>query len=749
MKMNLSVVMQTIDKMSAPLKKITSTQSKYSKQIAQVKAQSDKLTSNQALISQLRKTGKEAGKNSVKFNEAQQKLAKLSDKMKSTKRPSEALQKQFKKQQDVVKTLKATQNAYTKELTKTQNKMKSAGINVKRLSREEKRLSKEYEQRIDIIGKLTKKEDRLQRVRAKLSKFKMPNISGATVGKIGAVIGGASFAGLFSLVNSVAGEMDKLSKSAQNLNMPVEELQAMQSQAEHAGVSTDTMTGAMIRFTKRLGVLQTTGAGAMGSFLKKGKNPLYEELKHATDTEQAYDKLLNAFSKLKTNQEQMAFADAAFGQDGRNMLIMLREGTAGLTSARKEFNALGGGVTAEDAKKAEAYNDAMQKIQESFRSIKFAALTPIMEKLTALFTEFSEKFKNAQWRAEVIEKVKEVVSSLFQAFKLLGKGIVVLSQHMPEVIAGLALFKIAIFALNAAMFASPMGLIIAGVAALSVGIIYLMEKMGILKPVLKTLWAVFKRIGAGIGAIISTLVQNILLLPRALMKMVSLIPDSLLPPGWGESIKSAQKDLEAFNKSVGQFGDKSINYAVNGEFKETHDKLETVRRQIKAPLQNTVNAPNESDRTDGNNKGLKSFAKVPFQLLGTKPASTYNYGTVSPQLKETHEKLEIVKEKIQGPQENKLVKSEFKETHEKLEIVREIIKDSQQDKQTSQTAQDSVKSPIVQNKGYSGILRHPTVQSKSQVDVRIKSDKPVEIVKAESDKHTEMNVDTFDFNWSF
>jgi hypothetical protein len=42
------------------------------------------------------------------------------------------------------------------------------------------------------------------------------------------------------------------------------------------------------------------------------------------------------------------------------------------------------------------------------------------------------------------------------------------------------------------------------------------------------------------------------------------------------------------------------------------------------------------------------------------------------------------------------------------------------------------------------MLRHPTVQSKAQVDVRIKSDKPVEIVKAESDKYTEMKVDTFD-----
>lgn len=52
MKMNLSVVMQIIDKRSVPFKKITSTQSKYSKQIAQVQEQSDKLTSNWELIRQ-------------------------------------------------------------------------------------------------------------------------------------------------------------------------------------------------------------------------------------------------------------------------------------------------------------------------------------------------------------------------------------------------------------------------------------------------------------------------------------------------------------------------------------------------------------------------------------------------------------------------------------------------------------------------------------------------------------------------
>jgi hypothetical protein len=118
-----------------------------------------------------------------------------------------------------------------------------------------------------------------------------------------------------------------------------------------------------------------------------------------------------------------------------------------------------------------------------------------------------------------------------------------------------------------------MGVLLNYVAALAVGIIYLMNKTGVLMPVFNRLWAVFKRIGAGIGAIIGAIIQNFLLIPRAIIKAISLIPDSLLPNGWGESIKLAQKDLEGFNKSIGELGNQSINYAINGEFKETQINL--------------------------------------------------------------------------------------------------------------------------------------------------------------------------------
>lgn len=661
MKMNLSVVMQTIDKMTGPLKKITAGQSAYAEQLDHVKKQSTNLSNNQALIHHFRNTGKEAGNAQQKLNAAQQKMGLLNQKISAAKKPSAALQQQFQKQQQVVKQLQATQNEYTKALTKSQNKMKTAGIDVKRLGDEEKRLSKEYDNRIKQMDKLAKKEQRMQAVRSKLSKFKLPNVGGAAIAKGAGIVSGLSFAGLFATINSSATAMDKLSKSAQNLKMPIETLQAMQSQAEHAGVSSDELTDSMSEFTLRLGELQATGSGTLGSMLKETSNPLFKSLNEAKDNQAAYMLILDEMAKMKTQQEKTFFADAAFGSAGVKMLLMLEEGTTGLVNARKELNALGGGIKAEDAKKAEAYNDALQKVNEAFRSIKSAALAPIMEKLTEVFTQFSDKFKNAQWRTEVIEKVKVVVTNLYEAFKQLGKGFIWASQHLPEIIAGISLLKIAMFALNAVLLANPIGLVIAAFAGVAVGIVYLMQKTGILMPVLGALWEVFKRLGAGISSVFSSIVWGIMWLPRKIIEAMSLIPESFLPDGWGASIKSAQAKLEAFNTDVTKFGGKSINYAVNGEFKETHSKVESLKNEMKG------------SRTEqpGQKTSLPYYAGGGQAMLSN------------------------------------------------------------------------------QSSGYGGILRHPTIQSRSQVEVRIKSDKPIEIAQVQSDKSTDLSVDTGDLVGGF
>lgn len=605
MKMNLSVVMGVKDNVSAPLKGMASESDYYAKQIKKIQlAQADD-SSALTMIASYQKIQKELDKNALEGEEATEKLLKLKKQMAATQEPSAALTNKLAKQEEKVALLTAKNDQYEHSLKDTSKQMKKTGVDTKRLDNEFDRLSKSQAENTKRVEEASRKYKRLQKAMAPINKLsraiKMPKIGGAMMGKGAALLGGLSIGGLFQQINGAASEMDKLSKAAQNLNMPVEELQAMQSQAEHAGVSADTMSTAMVRFTKRLGVLQTTGKGAMGSFLKKGKNPLYRSLKTAKDTEQAYGQLLDSFSQLKTNQEQMAFADAAFGGDGRKMLIMLRQGTEGLTTARKEFNETGGGVTSEDAAKAEAYDDALQKVQESMRSIKFAALAPVMEKITGAFTEFSNKFKNATYRTDVIEKITETVSALYVALKFIGKIIVFVTQNFKGVIAALLIFKIGMIALNAVIMANPIGLMVAGIAAAVVAVGYLLDKFGLLEPILDA-------VGAYYGWIW-----------KQIKKLINLLPDSLIPDGWGNSAKSAGKEVDKLNGKLNQLKDKSAKFNVVTNEVVTRTNKEKAAGPHKWGAQGGI-APMPKI-TPLTNQTLKSQAEVALTIKSEKPVS--------------------------------------------------------------------------------------------------------------------------------
>ncbi|PMN09220.1 hypothetical protein BCT39_25015, partial [Vibrio lentus] len=468
MKMKLSVLMDMKDKTSAVLKGMSGESDYYAKSIKKVqKAQADD-SSAMGMIDSLKTSRRAMDKNAIAVAAVSEKLEELKVKAAGVESPSAALTEKITKQQAKLSKLNSEQEGYKSHLEKLDTQLKKTGVNTGNLDDEYDRLNRSYKKHGKEIGRLSKRYTTLQRVMIPIQKLsrsiKFPKVGAAAAGKGAALLSGLSFAGLVTQVNGAAGEMDNLAKTSTNLKLPIEELQAMQSQAEHAGVSSDALSNSMLRFTKRLGVLQQTGSGALGSYLKKSENALHKDLQGAKDTKQAYEMLLEEFSQLETPQEQMAFADAAFGQDGRKMLIMLREGTEGLTAARKELNALGGGATAEDAAKAEAYNDALQKIEESVRSMKFAALAPIMEKATKAFTQFSEKFKNAAWRTDFIEKLIQTVDGLYQGFELLGKGLIWLAQNFKGILATVAILKVALIALNAAVLANPIGLIVAAVA---------------------------------------------------------------------------------------------------------------------------------------------------------------------------------------------------------------------------------------------------------------------------------------------
>ncbi|MCG6266179.1 hypothetical protein [Vibrio furnissii] len=628
MKMNLSVVMGLKDKVSAPLKGMVSDSDHYAKAIKKIqKAQADDSAAI-GMIGSFKNTKKAMSQNTLAMASASEKLRELQASAAAAGKPTAALTEKISKQQQRLDKLTQQQDHYKTHLVKLGGELKKTGVKVHDLDGENNRLESRYKKHGAEIIKLSKKYAILRGAMSPLQKLngaiRLPNVAGAALGKGAALLGGFSLAGLAAEVNSSAAEMDKLAKKSANLNLPISELQAMQSQAEHAGVSADALSASMTRFTRRLGVLQTTGAGALGSYLKKSKNAAFRDLQGAKDTQEAYQMLLESFSKLKTAQEQMAFADAAFGDSGREMLIMLREGTQGLTAARQEFNDLGGGATAEDAAKAEAYNDAVQRISESLRSIKFAALAPIMEKATKLFTEFSEKFKNTQWRTEFMDKVIQTVNGLYQALEFLGKGLIFVTQNFKGIITILAIAKVALIGLNAVIMANPIGMMVTAIGAAIIAITYLVDKF------------------IGVDKVVNWVKEQFSGLWDGIKKLINMLPDSLIPDGWKTGLDDAGTEVDNLANKLDSIKDKNATLGIV-----------------------TNETRNQTDRT-------KAYTDYQSSgLSAAKPNNPYQ--------------------------------------------------------------------PI----------KSQTLNSRSEVALTIKSDKPVTVDKAKSDKGTDLNLDVGNLGWSY
>ncbi|AYV21131.1 hypothetical protein [Vibrio mediterranei] len=558
MKMNLSIVMGMKDKTKPILKGMSSESDRYAKKIRQVQKAQANDSSAMAMIDRFNDIKKAKQKNILALKAEQEQLDKLQKKAKQLQAPSAALTARIAKQQEKLNKLNTEQKQYQTGLMGLRKSLKKSGVSVYKLDSEYERLNKSYKEHGKEITSLQKKYLKLQGIMKPMQKLngkiKLPKVGGAIAGKGAALLGGLSIASLVTEVNSAATEMDDLAKKSATLKISISELQAMRKQASHAGVDEDTMSSALTRFTKRLGVLQQTGSGALGSYLKKSGNSAFKDLDGAANTQKAYEALLASFSKLKTAQEQMAFADAAFGQDGRQMLLLLREGTDGLARSRKELAELGGGATAEDAAKAEAYNDALQRIQESIKSIKYAALAPIMEKATQAFGEFTENFKDAEWRDETITKVTQVVKGLYNGLIFLGKGVIFVSQHFREIVAIVALVKAALIALNAVILGNPIGLIVAAVMAAVVAITYLVDKF------------------IGLDKVIAWVGKKIRWLWDEFKKLINKLPDALIPEGWKLQTEEAGEQVDKLAGKLNKIKDKNAKLGITTN--ETYNQTE-------------------------------------------------------------------------------------------------------------------------------------------------------------------------------
>lgn len=150
----------------------------------------------------------------------------------------------------------------------------------------------------------------------------------------------------------------------------------------------------------------------------------------AMQPEEQFWTIATAMANLEDHTMKVAIAQDMFGRAGTKLLPMLEETAEGIAALRQEAHDLGIVFDEEAAAKAEAFQDAAQRLKESLQGVAFA----MADTLVPIITEFLENKlvpiikKVTDWVAanEGLAKSLAVVAGIFMVggVLLLGLGLV-------------------------------------------------------------------------------------------------------------------------------------------------------------------------------------------------------------------------------------------------------------------------------------------------------------------------------------
>ncbi len=609
MKMNLSVVMSLKDKVSAPLKGMSSDSDYYAKKIKKIQlAQADD-SSALALIASYQHIQQELNKNTLEGEEAAEKLLKLKNQMAATEEPSAALTNKLAKQEEKVAQLTDKNNQFEASLSETSKRMKKSGVDVKKLDSEVDRLSKSQIASTKSIDATSKSYKRLKKAMTPITKMnkliKMPTLQTAKNTAMGAAGVLGTLAGFGVVMSSTAARVNELSKAAGDIQMPVGELQALRMQASGAGAEAEDMDAALKEMSLRWGEMKSLGSGAMNDYFQDtGNKKAYNDLLNAKDAAQAYQVIVREIAKEADVSKQNFMADEFFGGDSEKLLPVLKGGLDDLRQAKQRLNDTGGPIDETSIKASKAFAAGLKKLSSIVDSLKISALTPVMAELSVWFETLATNMKDMDWREEAIEKLRTIVSGTFTALKFMGKAIMFVAENIKGIVAAFLLFKIALIAINAAIMLNPIGLMAAGIAAAVVGIGYLIDRFIGFDVILQA-------VGKAIGWVWD-----------GIKSMINMLPDALIPDGWKTSLEEAGDEVAKLNGKLGSLKDKNVKLGIT-----TTDTVN--RRQNQADTQQhgqqyqtgSMRSPGQLRYQPLGSQTIKSQSEVKLTIQSDKPVS--------------------------------------------------------------------------------------------------------------------------------
>jgi hypothetical protein len=309
---------------------------------------------------------------------------------------------------------------------------------------------------------------------------------------VGLAAGTAAAFGLYRMVRATADAGDEAVKTSQKVGVGVVAWQRYAYAAQLADVESGELADGL-KFLNQSAAMAAAGAtGDAKAFAALGIS-IRDQNGALKPTGALFEEVAARFTTMEDGAQKTTLAMTLFGRAGANLIPLLNSGADDIRRLGDEAERLGIVVPEEQARAAEVFNDSITTLMASVRGLGMGVAGGLIPQLTELIK------KTTAWIAankpEVLARVRTVIEQISAALpgvlqglgdfaKLMGDvarivgpivGAIGGLGTVLDVMAGVLIGRVAIalwmatkavLGLNAAMWANPIGLIIAGLAAL-------------------------------------------------------------------------------------------------------------------------------------------------------------------------------------------------------------------------------------------------------------------------------------------
>lgn len=302
--------------------------------------------------------------------------------------------------------------------------------------------------------------------------------------------GGAATAAV-AAINKMATQADNLNTMANVVGLNIEAYQKLRYAAEQNDVSTEGFDKSLQKLSKSMGELHR-GSGTLYSALKKSNPQLLRQLRAAKDNETAFRLMMRAINKAGTAQQKAYLATAAFGKSGQELISLANVGEESMAKFEKEAENFGL-VSEQGGTAADEWGRAVVRVRKALEGVGFTIMNKVLPVLTPVVNNLAEwvsqnkeliATKAVEWGTNlfnVLKNIATIMGPLVQLFAKYSELVYVLFfakaagliLNVIKLAGALKNLAVATGIFNAALWASPITWIIAGIVALTAGIVAL------------------------------------------------------------------------------------------------------------------------------------------------------------------------------------------------------------------------------------------------------------------------------------